>query len=77
MKTIYQDAKDKNVATLVLYADAENALFEDADCEVAFDAEKKGLDAFLKGVVAFKNGVYYKPISCTTAGVIDFGLATE
>lgn len=76
MTKIYNDAKDKNVATVVLYANEENALFTDAACTKEFDAANDGLDAFLKGVVAVKAGVYYKPISCTEAGVINFGLAT-
>lgn len=71
---IFQDAEDKNVAQVVVYANESKALFYDS----AFTAAKAVpaedcLNLFYKGVVALFNGVYYSAKSCTTAGVIDFG----
>lgn len=73
-KTLFQDARDKNVATRVVYADASNDLFYDEDCSVAVPVDD-GLNLFIKGVVAFKDGVYYTAKSCTEGGVLNFGLA--
>lgn len=70
---IYDDAKDKNVAVTVVYANETNELFYDAECTVEVPAED-GLDLFVKGVVALKSDEYYKPVSCSKDGVLDFGL---
>lgn len=76
MKRVYLDAKDKNVAKVVVYANSSNKLFYTetltGDKAVAVPADDC-LDLFLKGVVAVKNGTYYAAKSCTSAGVIDFG----
>ena len=72
-KTLFQDARDKNVATRVLYADSENNLFYDEAYTQAVPIED-GLNLFVKGVVAFKDGTYYAAKSCTEAGVLNFGL---
>ena len=74
MDRIYQDAVDKNVAKVVVYANESKALFYDA----AFTEEKAVpaddcLNLFFKGVVALFDGSYYAAKSCTDAGVIDFG----
>lgn len=73
MKKIYNDAKDKNVATVVVYADSSNDLFYDPEFTNAVP-NADGLDLFLKGVVVFKENAYYKAISCSSTGVISFGL---
>ena len=72
-KTLFQDARDKNVATRVLYADSENNLFYDEACTQSVPIED-GFNLFVKGVVAFKDGTYYAAKSCTEAGVLNFGL---
>lgn len=72
-KTLFQDARDKNVAVRVIYADSSNDLFYDEAFEKAVPNED-GLNLFVKGVVAFKDGVYYAAKSCTEAGVLNFGL---
>lgn len=76
MDRIYNDAKDKNVAAVVVYANSSNNLFYDE----AHTAAKKVpaedcLELFLKGVVCKKGTTYYKAVSCTDAGVINFGIA--
>lgn len=70
----YQDAVDKNVAAVKVYANESKALFYDS----AFTAAKAVpaedcLNLFVKGVVALYNGSWYSAKSCTEAGVIDFG----
>lgn len=74
MDRIFQDAVDKNVSTVVVYANQSKALFYDA----AFTETKAVpaddcLNLFFKGVVALFDGTYYAAKSCTDAGVIDFG----
>lgn len=74
MKEIYNDACDKNVAVRVVYANSANKIFYDE----AFAKEVPAADAlnlFLKGVVALKGTTYYAAVSCTAAGVINFGFA--
>lgn len=71
---VYNDAEDKNVAKIVVYANEDSELFYDADFTEGKEvAVADCLNLFLKGVVAVKDGVYYAPVSCTSAGVIDFG----
>ena len=73
MKKLFNDANDK-YATVVLYVNNSNELFYDA----AFTEEVPAKDLFhlfIAGVVAKKGDVYYKPVSCTEAGVISFGLS--
>lgn len=71
---IFQDAEDKNVAQVVLYANESKALFYDAEfTETKAVPADDCLNLFYKGVVALFNGAYYSAKSCTTAGVIDFG----
>lgn len=72
-ESIKQDAADKNVAANVVYLDGSNDLFYDAACTKAV-AATDCLNLFLKGVVGVKNSTYYKAVSCTSAGVISFGL---
>lgn len=76
MERIYNDACDKNVASVIVYANSSNKLFYTetltGDKAVAVPATDC-LNLFLKGVVAVKGGNYYKAKSCTSAGVIDFG----
>lgn len=69
---IYNEANDK-YATVVLFVNNSNELFYDE----AFTEAVPAADCFhlfTAGVVAKKGDTYYKPVSCTAAGVINFGL---
>ena len=72
MKKIYDDANDK-YATVVLFVNGSNELFYDEAFTTAVPAADL-FHLFIAGVVAKKGDVYYKPVSCTEAGVISFGL---
>lgn len=76
MNKIYDDAKDKNVATVVLYADANKDLYYDVNGTEAVKAADC-LELFIKGVVCIYDGDYYKALSCTEEGVINFGFPTK
>lgn len=73
MTKIFNDAEDKNVATNVVYLNESNALFHDAACTDAVEAEEC-LNLFHKGVIGIKAGTHYAAVSCTSEGVIDFGM---
>lgn len=69
---VYANSKDKNVITTVIYTkDGETFTYDAAGTIAIPAADMFGL--FLNGVVAVKDDVYYKPVSCTKAGVITFG----
>ena len=70
---IFDDAVDKNVAKVVVFADTNKDLFYDAEFVNKVPVED-GLNLFAKGVVCLYNGSYYAPVSCTEAGVISFGI---
>ena len=74
MDKVYLDANDKNIAAYVIYADSSKNLFykSDFDADSAIPADDC-LNLFLKGAVALYNGAYYRALSCTDAGVINFG----
>lgn len=74
MKRIFDDANDKNVAKVVIFANGSNKLFYDEAFKEAVPAADC-LNLFIKGVVAVKAGTYYNPTSCTEAGVITFPFA--
>lgn len=74
MDRFYQDAVDKNVAVVKVYADSNKALFYDATfTESKAVPAEDCLNLFVKGVVALYDGSWYAAKSCTEAGVIDFG----
>ena len=74
MDRIFQDAVDKNVATVLVYANESKALFYDADfTEAKAVPADDCLNLFFKGVVALFDGTYYAAKSCSAEGVIDFG----
>lgn len=75
MKKIYGDACDKYVAAVVVYANSSNKIFYDAELKTAVPNED-GLNLFIKGVVCKKGTTYYRPVSCTEAGVINFGITS-
>lgn len=72
-ETVMIDAVDQNVATAVIYTTDGVDFTYDEDGEIEVKAEDM-LNLFLKGVVAVKGTTYYKAVSCTAAGVIDFGI---
>lgn len=74
MTKVYGDANDKYVSAIIVFVGEGNALFYDEAKTIPVPAEDC-LNLFIKGVVAVKEGTYYKPVSCTTEGVIDFGIA--
>ncbi len=69
---VYNDAEDKNVAVVKVFADSNGDLYYDAAFRNAVEA-KDCLNLFYKGVVAVKSGTIYAAQSCTDAGVINFG----
>ena len=71
---IFIDGDDKNVAVTLIYtADGESFTY-DVSGKKAVDSSDL-FNLFIKGVVAVKDNVYYKPVSCTKAGVIKFGFS--
>ena len=63
MDKIYQDAKDKNVASVIIYKkSAQTKAYADEACTVQLTtAELK--DAFIKGaVIKLEDGAFVKPI---------------
>lgn len=72
MTRVYDDAIDKNVAKVVVFANSGKALFYDAEFTQPVEATEC-LNLFMKGVVALYNGTYYAAVSCSDAGVIEFG----
>lgn len=69
----FNDAADKNVAAVIVFANESNAYFYDEDLTKAV-APKEMLHLFFTGVVLSKEGTFYKAVSCTAAGDVDFGL---
>lgn len=55
---IFKDAKDKNVATFILYGDGSSTLYTDSAKSVKVDYET-ALDLCFKGVVVFVTDTYY------------------
>ena len=68
---IFIDGCDVNVAVTVIYtADGETFTYDKAGNKSINAVDL--FDLFVKGVVAVKEDVYYKPISCTKSGLIKF-----
>lgn len=71
---IFINAKDKDVATVVIYtADGVTFTYDQEGSKEVKPADI--FDLFINGVVAVKDDVYYKPTSCTKAGNIEFNFA--
>ena len=68
---IFIDGDDKNVAVTVIYTANGTKYTYDAAGKIEVKATDM-FNLFVKGVVAVKSNVYYKPTSCTKAGVITF-----
>lgn len=69
---VFIKGDDKNIVATVIYTADGEAFTYDTKGEIAVPAADM-FDLFIKGVVAVKNNVYYKPVSCTKEGVIAFG----
>lgn len=66
MERIYQQAKDKNVAALVIYAKvaADNKAYVDSECKIQFKTSALK-DAFLKRALVCIGTDYFVPVSYT------------
>lgn len=71
---LFIDEDDNNVAVTVIYTEDGSVFTYDKDGAKEV-AAKDMFELFVKGVVAVKDGVYYRPKSCTEAGVIVFPFA--
>lgn len=76
MEKIYIDAEDKNVAANIIYTEDGETFTYDAEGVNEVKAEDM-FNLFVKGVLAVKDNVYYKPLSCTADGEIAFDFPTE
>lgn len=72
---MYINGDDKNIITTVIYTADGVAFTYDTKGEIAVPAADM-FDLFIKGVIAVKDNVYYKPVSCTKEGVIAFGFSS-
>lgn len=68
---LFIDGDDKNIAATVIYTTNGTKYTYDAAGKIEVKATDM-FNLFVKGVVAVKSDVYYKPTSCTKAGVITF-----
>ena len=68
---LFIDGDDKNVAATVIYTTNGTKYTYDSAGKNEVNAADM-FDLFIKGVVAVKSNVYYKPTSCTKAGTISF-----
>ena len=68
MDRIFDQAKDKNVAALVIYAKstADNKAYVDSECKVQFKTSALK-DAFLKRALVCVDANYFAPISYVEA----------
>lgn len=67
MERIYNDAKDKNVAAVVIYGKtSDTKAYIDADCTTQFKTSELK-EAFVKGAVVIIGAAYYIPVSFTVA----------
>lgn len=69
---VYIKGDDKNIIATIIYTTDGASFTYDADGEEIVSASDM-FNLFIKGVVAVKDDVYYKPVSCTKDGVIAFG----
>ena len=72
MAKIYDDAKDKNVAAVIIYGksgESSPAAYSDSDCTVKMKTSELK-DAFLKRAVIVIGEEYFIPASFTVSGKI-------
>lgn len=66
MNKVFQDAKDKNVSAVLIYADSNNYACADAAGTVKLTKEEL-MDAFLKRAFIVSSGAYTVPGEMTVA----------
>ena len=81
MNKVFEKAKDKNVAAVVLYV-SEGALYYDAEYENAVAYAEDAIDLFLNGAVIYVPGeegafTYEKPASVSNLGAMTYGADGE
>lgn len=69
MDRIYDQAKDQNVAALVIYASADNNAYTDKACTKQFKTSELK-DAFIKRAVVCVDTNYFIPVSYAEEGNI-------
>lgn len=71
MAKIFMQAKDKNVAAMLIYAKvtADNKAYVDSDCKTQFETSALK-DAFLKRALVRVGADYFVPVSYTEAAGI-------
>lgn len=71
MDRIYDQAKDQNVAALVIYAKetADNKAYSDSECKVQMKTSELK-DAFIKRALVKAGEGYFVPVSFTVTGKI-------
>lgn len=69
MERIYDQAKDQNVAALLIYGKeiADNKAYLDEDCTVQFKTSELK-DAFIKRAVIKVGNNYFAPVAFTVSG---------
>lgn len=67
---VYETADEKNVKTVMLYADASDKLFYDVAAKVDKVSQEDLLDLFILGVTIVKSDVYYRPVAFKTNAIV-------
>lgn len=69
MSKIYQQAKDKNVATILVYSDGTHVFYDAKKAnKVSFNDLS---EFFVKGMLVKKDDVLYAPIACKTESTVN------
>ena len=66
MERIYDNAKDKNVAAVMIYGDIEGKAYVDEDCTIQFKTSKLK-DAFIKRALIKIGDDYFIPTGFSVA----------
>lgn len=69
-ENIYARVDEKNVKTVMLYANSSKALFYDAEAKTDKVKAAELQNLFVKGCVISQSGKLYKPVCFTSAGLI-------
>ena len=69
-ENIYARVDEKNVKTVMLYANSSKALFYDAEAKTDKVKTEDLQNLFVKGCVISQSGKLYKPVCFTNAGLI-------
>ena len=75
MNKIFEKAKDKNVAAVVLYV-SDGALYYDEAHEEPVAYAEDAIELFLNKAVIFDNDMCIRPLSITEAGAMSYGEST-